>query len=197
MNREDFPILKQQVHGRELVYLDNAATSQKPQQVLDAIVEAYSTWNSNIHRGVHHLSQVATMHHEEARKAVAQFINARGPEEIVFTKGTTDAINALAFSAGELLLNEGDEIIVSGDVGVEKPDREIFEIACERLGIAPAEAVYVGDNRKNDVDGALGAGMRAVWLAVNPGQRGKREPTAVIKDLRELPGVICGMRGAE
>lgn len=114
MNREDFPILRQQVHKQPLVYLDNAATSQKPQQVLDAIVEAYSTWNSNIHRGVHHLSQVATMHHEEARKAVAQFINAREPEEIVFTKGTTDAINALAFSAGELLLHEGDEVIVSG-----------------------------------------------------------------------------------
>ena len=106
--------MNETVHGRPLVYLDNAATSQKPQQVLDAIVEAYSTWNSNIHRGVHHLSQVATMHHEEARKAVAQFINARGPEEIVFTKGTTDAINALAFSIGELLLNEGDEVIVSG-----------------------------------------------------------------------------------
>ncbi len=114
MNRADFPILKEQVYGQELVYLDNAATSQKPQQVLDAIVEAYSTWNSNIHRGVHHLSQVATQHHEEARKAVAQFINAREPEEIVFTKGTTDAINALAFSAGELLLHEGDEVIVSG-----------------------------------------------------------------------------------
>ena len=114
MNRADFPILYETVHGRPLVYLDNAATSQKPQQVLDAIVEAYSTWNSNIHRGVHHLSQVATQHHEEARKAVARFINAREPEEIVFTKGTTDAINALAFSAGELLLHEGDEIIVSG-----------------------------------------------------------------------------------
>ena len=114
MNREDFPILKERIHGQELVYLDNAATSQKPQQVLDAIVEAYSTWNSNIHRGVHHLSQVATMHHEEARKAVAQFINARESEEIVFTKGTTDAINALAFSIGELLLHEGDEVIVSG-----------------------------------------------------------------------------------
>lgn len=114
MFREDFPILRQQVHGKELVYLDNAATSQKPQQVLDAIVEAYSMWNSNIHRGVHHLSQVATMHHEDARKAVARFINAREPEEIVFTKGTTDAINALAFSAGELLLHEGDEVIVSG-----------------------------------------------------------------------------------
>ena len=114
MKRNDFPILKEQVYGRNLVYLDNAATSQKPQQVLDAITEAYSTWNSNIHRGVHHLSQVATSKHEEARKAVAQFINAKEAEEIIFTKGTTDSINALAFSIGELLVKEGDEIIVSG-----------------------------------------------------------------------------------
>ena len=114
MNREDFAILKQQVHGRDLVYLDNAATSQKPQPVLDAIIEAYSTWNSNIHRGVHHLSQVATSKHEEARQKVAQFIGAKSSDEIVFTKGTTDSINALAFSVGELLVHEGDEIIVSG-----------------------------------------------------------------------------------
>lgn len=114
MNRADFPILKQQVHGRPLVYLDNAATSQKPQQVLDAIVEAYSRWNSNIHRGVHHLSQVATAHHEEARKQVAAFIHAKSSDEIVFTKGTTDSINALAFSFGEAYIHENDEIIVSG-----------------------------------------------------------------------------------
>ena len=114
MNREDFAILKQQVHGRELVYLDNAATSQKPQPVIDAIVEAYTHWNSNIHRGVHHLSQVATQHHEEARKAVAAFIGARSADEIVFTKGTTDSLNALAFSFGEAYIHEGDEIIVSG-----------------------------------------------------------------------------------
>ena len=114
MNRNDFPILNQQVHGRELVYLDNAATSQKPQQVLDAIVEAYTTWNSNIHRGVHHLSQVATLHHEEARKAVAAFIGAKSSDEIIFTKGTTDSLNALAFSFGEAYIHEGDEIIVSG-----------------------------------------------------------------------------------
>ncbi len=114
MNRADFPILKQQVHGRNLVYLDNAATSQKPQPVIDAIVEAYSTWNSNIHRGVHHLSQVATAHHEAARKAVAAFINAHSSDEIVFTKGTTDSLNALAFSFGEAFIHEGDEIIVSG-----------------------------------------------------------------------------------
>ena len=127
MNRNDFPILKEQVHGRELVYLDNAATSQKPQQVIDAIVEAYSHWNSNIHRGVHHLSQVATAHHEEARKAIATFIGAKSSDEIIFTKGTTDSLNALAFSLGEITgyglqvtggskayIQEGDEIIVSG-----------------------------------------------------------------------------------
>ena len=114
MNRSDFAILKEQVHGRPLVYLDNAATSQKPRQVVEAIIEAYSTWNSNIHRGVHHLSQVATAHHEEARKAVAAFINARSSDEIVFTKGTTDSLNALAFSYGEAFVGEGEEIIVSG-----------------------------------------------------------------------------------
>jgi len=125
MNREDFAILKEKVHGRDLVYLDNAATSQKPQQVIDAVVEAYTHWNSNIHRGVHHLSQVATMKHEEARKAVARFIGAKSSDEIVFTKGTTDSINALAFCMGEFTMHnsqctmkpyiqEGDEIIVSG-----------------------------------------------------------------------------------
>ena len=121
MNRADFPILKEQVHGRPLVYLDNAATSQKPQPVIDAIVEAYSRWNSNIHRGVHHLSQVATMKHEEARRAVASFIGAQSAEEIIFTKGTTDSLNALAFCIGEWLkadgtpyIQAGDEIIVSG-----------------------------------------------------------------------------------
>ena len=114
MNRADFPIFKETVHSRPLVYLDNAATSQKPQQVLNAIVEAYSTWNSNIHRGVHHLSQVATSKHEGARQAVADFINAKSSDEIVFTKGTTDSLNALAFSFGEAFVHEGDEIIVSG-----------------------------------------------------------------------------------
>ena len=113
MNRDDFPILKEVVHGKPLVYLDNAATSQKPQQVLDAIMDAYCHWNSNIHRGVHHLSQVATRHHEDARQHVAEFIHADSSDEIIFTKGTTDSLNALAFSFGELMVNEGDEIIVS------------------------------------------------------------------------------------
>ena len=113
MNREDFPILKEQVYNRALVYLDNAATTQKPQQVLDAMMDAYSHWNANIHRGVHHLSQVATQKHEDARQGVADFIGAKSGKEIIFTKGTTDSLNMLAFSFGEKCVKEGDEIIVS------------------------------------------------------------------------------------
>lgn len=113
MKREDFPILNEQVHGRKLVYLDNAATTQKPQVVMDAITEAYSKWNANVHRGVHHLSQVATQNHEEARKKVAKLIHAQLEEEIIFTKGTTDSINMLARSFGDAMVGEGDEIIVS------------------------------------------------------------------------------------
>ena len=112
MRKEDFPILSEKVHGRELVYLDNAATTQKPQAVLDAIVEGYSKWNANVHRGVHHLSQVATQKHEEARKKVAEWLNTDS-EEIIFTKGTTDGINMLARSFGDAMVKEGDEIIVS------------------------------------------------------------------------------------
>ncbi len=144
MNRSDFPILQETVHGRPLVYLDNAATSQKPQAVIDAIAEAYSHWNSNIHRGVHHLSQVATMKHEEARNAVAEFIGAKSSDEIIFTKGTTDSINALAFALGEkptptpslkggerrAWVEEGDEIIVSG---LEHHSNIVpWQMVCER-----------------------------------------------------------------
>ena len=113
MNNADFPILKQTVHGKRLVYFDNAATSQKPQCVIDAISEAYTTWNANIHRGTHHLSQVATMKHEQARQILADLIGARESSEILFTRGTTEALNMLAFSFGEAFVGEGDEIVVS------------------------------------------------------------------------------------
>lgn len=130
MNRADFPILNELVHKHPLVYLDNAATSQKPQAVIDAISEAYTHWNSNIHRGVHHLSQVATKHHEEARQAVATFIGAKSSDEIIFTKGTTDSLNALAFSFGETFIQEGDEIIVSA---VEHHSNIVpWQMLCER-----------------------------------------------------------------
>jgi cysteine desulfurase/selenocysteine lyase len=110
--REEFPALRQQIYGKNLIYFDNGATSQKPQIVLDAINKFYSKENANIHRGVHFMSQKATTEYEESRKRIQKYINARKSEEIIFTKGTTDGINLVASSYGELL-QAGDEIIIS------------------------------------------------------------------------------------
>ena len=111
--RADFPILSREVYGKPLVYLDNAATTQKPLCVLDAMRDEYLNVNANVHRGVHYLSQQATDLHEAAREKVRQFINARKIEEIVFTRGTTEAINLVASSFCESQMKEGDEVIVT------------------------------------------------------------------------------------
>ena len=111
--RKDFPILAQKVHGKSLVYLDNGATSQKPRAVIEAIGRYYAAENSNIHRGVHYLSERATAAYEAARDKVRGFVNARREQEIVFVRGTTEAINLVAQSYGRTFLKEGDEIIVS------------------------------------------------------------------------------------
>lgn len=111
--REDFPILSREVYGKPLVYLDNAATTQKPRQVVDALVEEYYNVNANVHRGVHYLSQQATDLHEAARERVRQFINAEKIEEIVFTRGTTESLNLVAATFAEQFMKEGDEVIVS------------------------------------------------------------------------------------
>ena len=111
--REEFPILTKKVHGKQLVYLDNAATTQKPNYVIDRLNEYYTTMNANIHRGVHALSQEATEAFEGARIQIKQFINALGKNEIIFTRGTTEAINLVANSYGRKSINQGDEIIVS------------------------------------------------------------------------------------
>lgn len=113
MNKSAFPILQRQVHGRPLVYLDNAATTQKPQCVIDAIAEMYATTNANVHRGVHYLSQKSTELHEQARKHVRQFIGARSNAEIIFTRGTTESINLVASSYGDAFLQEGDEVLLT------------------------------------------------------------------------------------
>ena len=111
--RKDFPILTREVYGKPLVYLDNAATTQKPRCVIDAISDEYCSVNANVHRGVHFLSQQATQLHEDAREVVRNFINARSTAEIVFTRGTTESLNLVASSFGEAFLKEGDEVIVS------------------------------------------------------------------------------------
>ena len=111
--RNDFPILKAEVRGKDLVYLDNGATAQKPSLVIDAINTYYKDYNSNIHRGVHHLSQVATTAYEESRDKLRGFINAPKLEEVIFTKGTTESINIVASCFGRNSLNKGDEVIIS------------------------------------------------------------------------------------
>lgn len=111
--RNDFPILSQKVNGKPLVYFDNGATTQKPQLVIDAIVNHYKTINSNIHRGVHSLSQQSTIAFENARAVVQKHINAAHAHEIIFTKGTTESINLVAHSLGKLLIKKGDEIIIT------------------------------------------------------------------------------------
>ena len=132
--RSDFPILSQEINGKPLVYLDNAATSQKPLSVLDSSRDYYEKINSNIHRGVHKLSQAATAAHETARDTIARHLNANRPEEIIFTSGTTDSINLVASALGRSdLLKAGEEIIISG---LEHHSNTVpWQMLCERLGI--------------------------------------------------------------
>jgi cysteine desulfurase/selenocysteine lyase len=111
--REDFPALHQVVNGQPLIYLDNAATTQKPQIVIDTISTYYSTFNSNVHRGVHHLSQVATDAFENTREHIRKYINAPFADEIIITKGATDSINLVAYSFGKGFIDKGDEVIIS------------------------------------------------------------------------------------
>ncbi len=111
--RKDFPILHQKVFGHPLVYFDNAATTQKPLQVLETLENYYREYNSNVHRGVHHLSQVATESYEAARKRICEFINAKSSNEIIFTRGTTEGINLVAYSFGKKYIKEGDVVVIS------------------------------------------------------------------------------------
>jgi cysteine desulfurase / selenocysteine lyase len=130
--REDFPILKQKVHGKPLVYFDNGATSQKPQSVIDALQHYYSAENSNIHRGVHYLSERATAAYEEARSKIRSYINAGSNQEVIFVRGTTEAINLVAQSYGRSFLKAGDEIIISA---MEHHSNIVpWQMLCEQVG---------------------------------------------------------------
>ena len=132
MNRNDFPILNEKVYGKTLVYLDNAATTQKPQVVIDALSDYYRRINSNIHRGVHCLSQLATNEFEQAREAVRQYIHAASTQEVIFTRGATESINLVAASFGRTYLHAGDEVIVSE---MEHHSNIVpWQLACEDRG---------------------------------------------------------------
>lgn len=144
-----FPILNRQVYNHPLVYFDNAATTQKPQQVIDALSGYYTSLNSNIHRGAHYLAAKATDEYEQTRRAVQQFINARHSHEIVFTRGTTESINLVAATFGERFLNNGDEVIVSG---MEHHSNIVpWQLACGRKG-AKIRVIPFSDEGVLDLD---------------------------------------------
>ena len=197
MRREDFPILNEKVHGRALVYLDNAATTQKPQMVLDALTEAYSHWNANVHRGVHHLSQVATEKHEGARQKVAQLINAASSEEIIFTKGTTDSINMLARSFGDAMVEAGDEIIVSQ---LEHHSNIVpWQMLCERKG-AVLKVIPLREDLSLDIEafkGLLSEKTRLVSLAHVSNVLGTINPVEEIVRLAHEKGIAVCVDGAQ
>jgi len=147
--RKHFPILSREVYGRPLVYLDNAATTQKPLCVLDAMREEYLNVNANVHRGVHYLSQQATELHEQARETVRRFINARSTNEIVFTRGTTESINLVASSFCEECMTEGDEVIVTC---MEHHSNIVpWQLQAARKGIA-IRVVPIDDNGDLDLE---------------------------------------------
>jgi len=148
--RKDFPILEQTVFGHPLVYLDNAATTQKPVSVLKAMDDYYTTINSNVHRGVHHLSQLATDAYEDGRRKVAEYINARHTHEVIFTRGTTESINLVAASFGKKFLKEGDGILVSG---MEHHSNIVpWQLAAEERG-AQLKVIPIDDNGELILDG--------------------------------------------
>jgi cysteine desulfurase / selenocysteine lyase len=146
--RSDFPILNTRVYGKPLIYLDNAATTQKPRKVIDAISGYYSHQNSNVHRGVHYLSQQATLSFEAARKTIGQFINAPSYREVIFTRGTTESINLVACSFGELFVKEGDEILVSA---MEHHSNIVpWQMLCERKN-AVLKVIPIYENGEIDM----------------------------------------------
>lgn len=147
--RQDFPILQREVYGRPLIYLDNAATTQKPRSVVEAISNEYYSTNANVHRGVHFLSQKATDLHEAARERVRQFINARSTAEVLFTRGTTESLNLVASSFEEAFLKEGDEVIVS--VMEHHSDIVPWQLLRERKGIV-IRVIPMDDSGRLDLE---------------------------------------------
>jgi len=147
--REEFPILHQEVNGNPLVYFDNAATTQKPQTVIDELVNYYTGFNANIHRGVHELAEKATRAYEETRKTASAFINSNEPEEIIFTKGTTDGINLVASSYGRAHVGKGDEVIISS---MEHHSNIVpWQLLCQEKG-AQLKIIPITDSGELELD---------------------------------------------
>ncbi|MEA1886058.1 MAG: cysteine desulfurase [Bacteroidota bacterium] len=198
--RSDFPILASTVYGKPLVYLDNAATTQKPESVIDALNEAYSTFYSNIHRGVHALSDLSSEKYEEAREKVRSFINAGSVEEIVFTAGTTASINLVAFSFGERYINSGDEVLVTE---LEHHANIVpWQMMCERKN-ARLRVIPLNDDGSlhiEDLDSLISEKTKIVAVSQVSNTLGVIVPVKeIIKKAheRDIPVLVDGAQGIQ
>ncbi|MGH9558886.1 MAG: SufS family cysteine desulfurase [Bryobacteraceae bacterium] len=195
--RKDFPVLDQMVHGHPLVYLDNAATSQKPRAVIEAIERFYSRDNSNIHRGVHALSERATREYEQAREKIQKFLNAAESREIIFVRGTTEAINLVARTYGRKNIGAGDEILITG---LEHHSNIVpWQMLCEQTG-AKLRVVPVSDDGKvstRDFEQLIGDRTKLVSVAHISNVLGTVLPVREIAALAHARGVPVLFDGAQ
>ncbi len=197
--REDFPILHREVNGKPLVYLDNAATAQKPQVVIDTLDRFYREENSNVHRGVHFLSQLATDEYEKARVTVQRFLNAAEPREIIFVRGTTEGINLVASAFGRSQVEAGDEILISA---MEHHSNIVpWQILCEekgaRLRVAPINDA--GELRLDELEKLLGPKTKLVAVVHLSNALGTLNPVGKIIEMahrRNVPVLLDGAQAA-
>jgi cysteine desulfurase/selenocysteine lyase len=195
--RADFPILSVQVHGKPLAYLDNAATAQKPRAVIDAISSYYENTNANIHRGVHALSEAATRQFEAAREKTRKFLGAESIAEIIFTRGTTEAINLVEASYGRAFLKAGDEVLISG---LEHHSNIVpWQLICAETGaklqVAPIDET--GAIRMNELSRLLGPRTRIVSVNHVSNALGTVNPVAEIIRLAHAQGAVVLLDGAQ
>ena len=195
--RRDFPILNQRIHGKPLVYLDNAATTQKPQAVIDAMVRSYAEDNANIHRGVHLLSERATRAYEEARGKIQKFLNARESREIIFVRGTTEAINLVAQTFGRANIGRGDEVLITE---MEHHSNIVpWQLICEEKG-AQLKVVPItdeGELRMDLFDGLLTDRTKIVAVAHVSNSLGTVNPIATIVEKAHARGIPVLVDGAQ
>jgi cysteine desulfurase / selenocysteine lyase len=195
--REDFPTLKQRIRGKPLVYLDNAATSQKPRVVLDALQRYYTSENSNVHRGVHFLSELATRRYEEARTKVRRFVNASDEQEIIFVRGTTEAINLVASTYGRKNVRAGDEILVSA---MEHHSNIVpWQMLCQEkdavLRVAPINDA--GEFLLEEYERLLTPKTRMVAVTHVSNALGTINPVRQIIELAHRRGILVLLDGAQ
>lgn len=195
--RNEFPILSRKIYGKDLVYLDNGATTQKPRRVVEKIEKGYYNDNANIHRGVHYLSQRATEAHEAARERVRKFLNAKSSSEIVFTRGTTESINLVAFSFGEAFCQEGDEIVVS--VMEHHSNIVPWQMLCERKRMS-LRVIPMNDNGElllEDYKLMLGPKIKLVAVTHVSNVLGTVNPIKELIALAHAAGIPVLVDGAQ